>query len=154
MSEPTACSQSEAIRHSFAEVNGVRLHYASTGAGRLIVFLHGFPEFWYAWKDQLTHFGRDFLAVAPDLRGYNLSSKPADVDSELSVTQAHKVGLRNLRHIRRQLCRNRLTQRGACQSASPSASTIRTLQITQPRKSPSDRIDHLGITSTLDEADR
>ncbi len=71
---------SPAIHHSFAEINGVRLHYASAGTGRLILFLHGFPEFWYAWKNQLTEFGRDFLAVAPDLRGYNLSSKPAHVE--------------------------------------------------------------------------
>jgi pimeloyl-ACP methyl ester carboxylesterase len=45
-----------------------------------MVFLHGFPEFWYAWKDQLDEFGRDHLAVAPDMRGYNLSSKPVAVD--------------------------------------------------------------------------
>ena len=71
------------ILHDYAEVNGVRLHYAHAGVGRerLIVFLHGFPEFWYAWKDQLTLFGRDDHAVAPDLRGYNLSSKPTEVEA-------------------------------------------------------------------------
>jgi epoxide hydrolase 4 len=60
-------------------VNGVQLHYARAGQGKLIFFVHGFPEFWYAWKDLLAEFGRDHLAVAPDMRGYNLSSKPADV---------------------------------------------------------------------------
>jgi pimeloyl-ACP methyl ester carboxylesterase len=69
------------IRHDYAEVNGVRLHYAAAGAGDPIVFLHGFPEFWYAWHNQLEEFGRDHLAVAPDLRGYNLSSKPEGIDS-------------------------------------------------------------------------
>ncbi len=64
----------------FAEVNGVQLHYVSQGEGDLILFLHGFPEFWYAWKNQLAEFGRTHLAVAPDLRGYNLSSKPARVE--------------------------------------------------------------------------
>ena len=64
----------------YVTVNGVRLHYVSAGKGPLILFLHGFPEFWYAWKDQLAEFGKDHLAVAPDLRGYNLSDKPADVD--------------------------------------------------------------------------
>ena len=49
------------------------------GQGKLILFVHGFPEFWYAWKNLLPEFGRDHLAVAPDMRGYNLSSKPADV---------------------------------------------------------------------------
>ena len=84
------------IWHEFANVNGVRLHYAiaqpaeleaSIRAGetnasetKLIVFLHGFPEFWYAWRKQLVEFGRDFIAVAPDMRGYNLSSKPTNVE--------------------------------------------------------------------------
>jgi pimeloyl-ACP methyl ester carboxylesterase len=61
--------------------NGTRLHYASAGEqGRpLILFVHGFPEFWYEWENQLAEFGQTHFAVAPDLRGFNLSSKPADV---------------------------------------------------------------------------
>lgn len=66
--------------HEYADVNGIRLHYVTTGKGKLIMFLHGFPEFWYEWKNQLVEFGRDYQAVAPDMRGYNLSSKPADVE--------------------------------------------------------------------------
>ncbi|RPH58428.1 MAG: alpha/beta fold hydrolase, partial [Burkholderiales bacterium] len=60
---------------------GVRLHYASCGepGAPLMVFLHGFPEFWYAWRAVLPAFGDRFHAVAPDLRGYNLSDKPADL---------------------------------------------------------------------------
>ena len=46
------------------------------GKGPLIIFLHGFPEFWYEWKDQLPEFAKDHRAVAPDMRGYNLSGKP------------------------------------------------------------------------------
>ena len=83
----------ETVRHEFADVNGVRIHYAIArplseddeepaeleGERKLIVFLHGFPEFWYAWRKQLDEFGRDLIAVAPDMRGYNLSSKPAAV---------------------------------------------------------------------------
>lgn len=80
MPEPSAARNPGTIRHDFADVNGIRLHYASAGEGRLILFLHGFPEFWYAWKDQLADFGRDFFTVAPDMRGYNLSSKPAEVE--------------------------------------------------------------------------
>jgi epoxide hydrolase 4 len=66
----------------YAEVNGIRLHYAVAGEGngRLILFAHGFPQFWYGWKNQLEEFGRDWLAVAPDLRGYNLSDKPEGVE--------------------------------------------------------------------------
>ncbi len=107
MSEAGASHQEagpSTIRHEFADVNGVRIHYAiarpgnyenaelgergaaaggaaARGAGaKLIVFLHGFPEFWYAWRKQLEEFGRDFIAVAPDMRGYNLSSKSAAVE--------------------------------------------------------------------------
>lgn len=65
----------------YAEVNGVRLHYVEQGKGPLILFLHGFPEFWYSWKDLLTDFGRDHRAVALDMRGYNLSAKPEPLDS-------------------------------------------------------------------------
>ncbi|MDD5312172.1 MAG: alpha/beta hydrolase [Dehalococcoidia bacterium] len=66
-------------KHDYASVNGVQLHYASKGQGKLIMFLHGFPEFWYMWKNQLDEFGKDYQAVAPDMRGYNLSSKPGEL---------------------------------------------------------------------------
>jgi pimeloyl-ACP methyl ester carboxylesterase len=72
-----------AIVHEYAEVNGVRMHYVRAGRGPLMVFLHGFPEFWYEWKDQLAEFSRDHTVVAPDLRGYNLSSKPEEVSAYL-----------------------------------------------------------------------
>lgn len=68
------------LLHRYATVNGVRLHYVTAGKGRTILFLHGFPEFWYAWKNQLEEFGSAYRAVAPDLRGYNLSAKPAAVE--------------------------------------------------------------------------
>jgi pimeloyl-ACP methyl ester carboxylesterase len=73
-------TKSPELKDEYAEVNGVRLHYVKAGSGNLIMFVHGFPEFWYEWKNQLKDFGRDHLAVAPDMRGYNLSSKPTDVD--------------------------------------------------------------------------
>lgn len=64
------------LSHGYAQPNGLSLHYASTGEGDLILFLHGFPEFWYARKIQLTDFGKDRQVVALDLPGYNLSEKP------------------------------------------------------------------------------
>jgi pimeloyl-ACP methyl ester carboxylesterase len=76
-----AQSNAPSISHEYADVNGVRLHYAKAGSGPLILFLHGFPEFWYEWKNQLVEFGRDHTAVAPDMRGYNLSSKPAELSA-------------------------------------------------------------------------
>src|ERR1700733_6203670 len=68
-------------REAYAEVNGVRLYYVEEGKGPLILFLHGFPEFWYAWKDLLPEFAKDHRAVAVDMRGYNLSSMPEAVDA-------------------------------------------------------------------------
>lgn len=68
------------ITHHYADVNGVRLHYAKAGSGKkLILFVHGFPEFWYAYKNQLEAFGDEYTAVAPDMRGINLSSKPTEL---------------------------------------------------------------------------
>src|SRR5205809_4800768 len=67
------------VSHEYADVNGVRLHYAKAGSGPLLVFLHGFPEFWYEWKYQIAEFSRNRTVVAPDMRGYNLSSKPTDL---------------------------------------------------------------------------
>jgi len=68
------------LAHHYADLNEVTLHYVSEGSGKLLLFLHGFPQFWYEWKGQLSEFGQDYHAVAPDMRGYNLSSKPRAVD--------------------------------------------------------------------------
>ena len=60
----------------------MKLHCAVAGeTGRpLMLFLHGFPEFWYAWRTPLEYFAaRGWLALAPDQRGYNLSDRPAEV---------------------------------------------------------------------------
>ena len=63
--------------------NGIRLHFCSAGEpGRpLVLFLHGFPEYSGAWDEILPAFGSDYFAVAPDLRGYNLSSQPQGLDA-------------------------------------------------------------------------
>ena len=68
------------FQDGYADVNGVRLHYVSCGEGELILFAHGFPEYWRMWKDQLAEFGKDHRAVAFDMRGYNLSSRPEGVE--------------------------------------------------------------------------
>jgi len=68
------------FKHNYADVNNVRIHYVTKGEGKLILFVHGFPSFWYMWKEQLNHFGKDYRAIAMDMRGYNLSSKPEAVE--------------------------------------------------------------------------
>jgi epoxide hydrolase 4 len=75
-----ACQTKPSPKQEYVTANGVRLHYVASGEGPLVLFLHGFPEFWYAWKEQLAEFGKDHLAVAPDLRGFNLSDKPPGLD--------------------------------------------------------------------------
>ena len=82
MSEEIIKKKFPQFKSEFAEVNNVKIHYVKAGPedGKLIVFLHGFPQFWYMWRDQLLDFSKDYLAVAPDMRGYNLSSKPEEIE--------------------------------------------------------------------------
>lgn len=85
------------IEFDYAAVNGVRLHYAKAGDGdRLVVLLHGFPEFWRCWQFQLNDLSDNFTVVAPDLRGYNLSEKPAlTEDYRIEKLVADVAGLIN-----------------------------------------------------------
>jgi pimeloyl-ACP methyl ester carboxylesterase len=66
------------IRFGFHAAGSVDLHYAAAGdpAKSLIICLHGFPEYWVAWREVMIALSRDFFVVAPDQRGFNLSSKP------------------------------------------------------------------------------
>ena len=84
-----------ALRHGYANVNGIRLHYAEAGsADNLVILLHGFPEFWYSWQKQLHALSGSFHVVAPDLRGYNLSEKPSRVeDYKIDKLVADVIGL-------------------------------------------------------------
>ena len=69
------------MREGYAELGTVRLHYVEQGEGPLVVLLHGFPEFWYGWRHQIGPLAEaGFRVVAPDMRGYNLSSKPRGRD--------------------------------------------------------------------------
>lgn len=63
--------------HRDVSANGIRLHVAEAGSGPLVLMLHGFPEFWWTWRHQLTALSSaGFHAVAVDLRGYGDSDKP------------------------------------------------------------------------------
>lgn len=67
----------DSVEHRRIDVGGVELHLASQGSGRPVLLLHGFPEFWYSWRLQMRALSdAGFQALAPDLRGYNLSDKP------------------------------------------------------------------------------
>lgn len=92
-------------QHFFVETNDIRLHCVTQGEGELVLLLHGFPEFWYAWRYQIPALARHFRVVVPDLRGYNDSDKPEsgyDLDTlsadirglidQLGYARAHIVG--------------------------------------------------------------
>ncbi len=69
------------VQHGYADSNGVKIHYASLGSGPLVVMIHGFPDFWYTWRDQMEALSDKFRCVAIDQRGYNLSDKPKGVEN-------------------------------------------------------------------------
>ncbi|REL35593.1 alpha/beta fold hydrolase [Thalassotalea euphylliae] len=75
-------SQNAEIKHSYANVSGLKIHYSQCGVQHsdngVIVFLHGFPEYWGTWRHQLIALGKSYHTIAPDLPGYNLSDKPSN----------------------------------------------------------------------------
>ncbi|HUR41788.1 MAG TPA: alpha/beta hydrolase [Verrucomicrobiae bacterium] len=91
------------LRSQYADVNGVCLHYAIGGAGPLMLFVHGFPQFWRAWEHLLPDFARDHTVCAPDMRGINLSSKPDGVKA-YHVTQQTEDLRELVRHLGFERC--------------------------------------------------
>jgi pimeloyl-ACP methyl ester carboxylesterase len=86
------------IEHRYAALDHVNLHYveAHPPTPRLgaspVILLHGFPEFWYAWRHQIPAFARAGLRViAPDMRGYGDSDKPRGIASYSVETLADDV---------------------------------------------------------------
>jgi pimeloyl-ACP methyl ester carboxylesterase len=81
------------LREGRVEVDrGVELHYVEAGEGPSVVFLHGFPEFWYSWRHQLPALASaGFRAIAINMRGYERSDKPRDVEAYLLPTLARDV---------------------------------------------------------------
>ncbi len=65
------------MRHGTAHANGIRLHYVTAGDGPPLYLLHGWPQTWYAWRKVIPALAERFTVVAPDLRGYGASDRPA-----------------------------------------------------------------------------
>jgi len=79
-----------ALRH--VATNGINLRIAEAGDGPLVLLLHGFPESWYSWRHQLPFLAAaGFHAVAPDMRGYGGSDKPAAIDAYDQVSISSDV---------------------------------------------------------------
>jgi pimeloyl-ACP methyl ester carboxylesterase len=80
------------VRHRTLSSNGIQMHVAEAGpdSGPLVLLCHGFPESWYSWRHQLPALAAaGYHAVAPDMRGYGQTDKPADIRA---YTQLHHVG--------------------------------------------------------------
>jgi len=90
------------IKFDYAQIGGVKLHYAMAGNGeKLVILLHGFPEFWYSWRRQIIALSDEYTVVAPDMRGYNLSDKPPlTADYEIDNLVDDVCGL--IRHFGRE----------------------------------------------------
>lgn len=69
------------VSHGYATNSGVRIHYAHLGQGPLVVMIHGFPDCWLTWRDQMEALSKDHEVVALDQRGYNLSDRPKGVEN-------------------------------------------------------------------------
>lgn len=69
------------FEEGYIDSGDIKLHYVAAGTGKLILFVHGFPQYWQTWEQQLIEFGKDYRAVAYDTRGINLSSKPEAVEA-------------------------------------------------------------------------
>ena len=67
--------------HGFADSDGVKIHYVTAGEGPLVVMIHGFPDFWYTWRNQMPQLSKNFKVVAIDQRGYNKSDQPEGVEN-------------------------------------------------------------------------
>jgi pimeloyl-ACP methyl ester carboxylesterase len=76
--------------HRTIEANGIHIHIAEQGSGPLVLLCHGFPESWYSWRHQLKALSEaGFRAVAPDMRGYGNTDRPAEIER---YTLFHLVG--------------------------------------------------------------
>ncbi|AWN51134.1 alpha/beta hydrolase [Methylobacterium sp. 17Sr1-1] len=76
-----------AITHHTIRANGIRQHYLEAGSGPPVVLLHGFPETSYAWRHQIPPLSRHYRVVAPDLRGYGETDKPASGYDKRTMAQ-------------------------------------------------------------------
>src|SRR5262245_43165901 len=74
-------SAQELGQEGYVGSNGVKIHYVTLGTGPLVVMLHGFPDYWYTWRDQMPVLAKRYQVVAIDLRGFNRSDKPEGVES-------------------------------------------------------------------------
>ena len=69
------------LKEDFVETNSIKLHVMAGGSGKPLILLHGFPDFWYGWKNVIPELLKSNKLIIPDLRGYNKSDKPKGVNN-------------------------------------------------------------------------
>lgn len=69
------------VENHYANHDGVKIHYVTIGKGPLIVMVHGWPDYWYTWRNQMEALAPHYRVAAMDLRGFNLSDKPKGVEN-------------------------------------------------------------------------
>ena len=69
------------VAHRYVDNNGTRIHYVSVGQGPLVVMIHGFPDYWYSWRHQMSALKEQYQVIAIDQRGYNKSDQPEGIDN-------------------------------------------------------------------------
>lgn len=68
--------------HHLIEANGIPIHFVEEGAGPLVILLHGFPYTWFEWRNQIAALAAaGYRVVAPDIRGFGQSGRPAGVEN-------------------------------------------------------------------------
>lgn len=75
------------LRHEWANLGDVRLHYVTGGQGPCVVFLHGWPQTWYMWRDVLPGLMQRYRVIAVDMRGLGDSSRPTTGYDTRTVAQ-------------------------------------------------------------------
>src|SRR5436190_8786974 len=76
-----------AIDSRFAEVNGTKLHYLAAGQGDPVLLLHGFAQTSHMWRPLIPELAKTLTVIAPDLRGFGASNKPAGGYDKKSMAQ-------------------------------------------------------------------
>ena len=86
------------VDHRTAVVNGINIHYVIQGEGSPVMLLHGWPEFWYSWREQIPVLSERFQVIVPDMRGFGYSDKPASgYDTRTAASDMYELA-RHLGH--------------------------------------------------------
>jgi epoxide hydrolase 4 len=77
----TAQNLTSRVTEGLVDNKGIKIHYATLGQGPLIILIHGHPDFWYGWRNQMPALAKDHQVVAIDQRGINLSDQPEGIEN-------------------------------------------------------------------------